>query len=130
MRIASAIAITFSALYFAAAPTSAQATAVIRGNSCFSGVSSDEADAREECERVGFTCTAPKEMRCRFDNTRHMYICQCKDPPKNPATYSDERRKRDKHSMPPSESETAPPPEEELPPQETPGALAAVASGC
>lgn len=131
MRIAAAIVITFSGLYFAAAPTSAQATAVIRGNNCFSGVSSDEADAKEECARAGFTCTAPKVMKCRFDNVRHMYICQCKDPPKNPALYSDEeQRKLRKGTMqqnepPPPEQESAPPPE-----QQPPGTLASVATGC
>ena len=132
MRIAAAIAITFSGLYFASAPTAAQATAVVRNNTCFSGVSSDEADAREECARAGFTCTAPKVMKCRFDNVRQMYLCQCKDPPKNPRPYmSDGKRKTEDRTAPPAETQ---PPAEQVPPppaeQQPPGALASAATGC
>ena len=135
MRIAAAIAITFSGLYVAAAPTSAAATAVIRGNTCFSGVSSDEADARAECARAGFTCAAPKVIRCRFDNTRHMYVCQCKDPPKNEAGYTDPARgKPEKRTMQPGETQPQMPPQEDgAPPAEqepSPEQLGALAHGC
>lgn len=105
MKIITAISIVVAAVYSTAAPPSAQAAARIVNNRCFSGVGSDAATAQDECEKAGFTCTAPKVMKCDFDNVRQEYICQCKTPKKNPGVY-DERQPRGE------------PPKEELEPTE------------
>jgi len=133
MRIAAAITLALASLHFAAAPEIAEARAVVRGNNCFSGVSSDEADAKEECGRAGFTCTAPLVMSCYFDNGRHMYICQCKNPPKNPrAVIGDDNRRQQTRPAPGSEYQPQPEPQsgEDPPPQEEPQLLAASAHTC
>ena len=129
MRIAAAVAVVVASFHFVAAPETAKAEAVIRGNSCFSGVSSDADDAKEECARAGFSCTAPRVMSCYFDNVRHMYICQCKaPPPKNPQAYSREGRPLQSRPSP----QMDPPPEadeESMPPNE-PQLLSASAHSC
>lgn len=133
MRIAAAIVIAVSGLYFAAVPTSAEATAVVRGGNCFSGVSSDETDAKEECARAGFSCTSPKVMRCYFDNGRHMFICQCKDPPKTPrAQFGDNEGRPEVRPKSDGQPQVEPPPEtqSEPPPEMEPRLIRASAPSC
>jgi hypothetical protein len=132
MRIAVAIALAASALHFTTVPTRAEAAPQIRGNTCFSDVGSDAGTAQKECERAGFTCTAPKVMRCFYDNGRQMYLCQCKDPPKNPKAYlrENERQRQSKPSEEIEYRETEPGAVEQPPSETEPQELNSLAHNC
>lgn len=132
MKIAVAISVVIASLHFVAAADPAEAKAVVRGNNCFSGVSSDEKDAKDECEKAGMTCTAPKVMSCYFDNGRHMYICQCKVPPKKPKAHLRDDPRYQSRPAPQQEYQLEPKPnlgEEPKPPSE-PQLLNASAENC
>lgn len=95
MRTAVAITLAAGALYFAGAPSSAKAEAVVRNGVCFSGVSDDVDLAEQACKATppGFTCTAPKTMVCEKDSQRQTVICRCK---KAAAYFRDSDRRQSK----------------------------------